>query len=192
MASWPEPTRSTAYPCRSRPFFSKRAIFAESSTIRIRICRHPSSFRPAWRPAASGRDRATGSAPPCAAAVALRLPRPVSSVHADERGDFQGSLDRLLFDDTEARGVDLLVDDLWFERRELKRCDHVVHHPKRELDGASPIDDPRGVFRLPRQELLTVGIRDLRVRQHDDARLTVVDPGQPGAGVVDMAPGEQI
>src|SRR5262249_61291072 len=103
---------------------------------------------------------------------------------------FPGSRARLLLDDTEARGVDLLAHHRWLEHRELERCDHVVPPLKREPEGAPPVDDPRRVFRLPRQELLAVGVRDLRVGLHDDAWLTVVDPGQPGSGVVGMPTGE--
>src|SRR5262249_48822220 len=191
MASWPEPTTSMAYPCRSRPFLSRRAIFSESSAIRIRIRRHSSLARPpgrGYRPH-RGRDRAGGT--PARSARDRGVPAPQAlAVHADQRGDFQGSMDRLLLDDTEARGVDLLVDHVRLEQRELKRCDHVAHHLERELDGASPVDDPCGIFCLPCQELLAVGVGDMRAGLHDDPWLTVVDPGQPGSGVVDMPTGK--
>src|SRR5262249_59380990 len=91
---------------------------------------------------------------------------------------------------TRPRGLVLLCRPRGPERRDPGRWDHVVHPPNRGLGGASPFADPRRVFRLPRQELLAVGVRDLRVGLHDDAWLTVVDPGQPGSGVVGMPTGE--
>src|SRR2546423_3518219 len=85
---------------------------------------------------------------------------------ADELRILRGTGERFLADHPDPRRIDLAVIGAGFDPRRLERCQDVLERPVRDDGRAARVDDPSGVLGLPGEELLPVGVRDLRAGFH--------------------------